>query len=190
MSRVAFARHGGYRVHPARGTDARADRHQRGRDAHQDPRQVPARDRERGVGPAPRARLRQELPADLRRLPGARQRGCWSTSSSAATSARPTTSCARSSPLARERERAGGAARGSRRGRRSRSCVVAVVVVLRASARRAQPGTSRQPPARTRPARTHARATIAAPRHGAAPSPSPRPYAPAGARPGPSTFAS
>ncbi len=39
----------------------------------QDPRQVPARDRERGVGPAARARLRQELPAHLRRLPRPRQ---------------------------------------------------------------------------------------------------------------------
>ena len=56
----------------ARGANARQDRHQRGRDADQDPRQVPARDGERGVGPAPRRGLRPQLPAHLRRVPGPR----------------------------------------------------------------------------------------------------------------------
>ena len=60
------------------------DRHHRGRDADEDPRQVPARDRERGVGPAPRAGLRQELPAHLRRLTSGSTAGCSSTSTSAA----------------------------------------------------------------------------------------------------------
>ena len=44
---------GRYRRHTAGGADARQDRHQRGRGAHQDPGQVPPRDRERGMGPPP-----------------------------------------------------------------------------------------------------------------------------------------
>ena len=39
---------------------------------HEDPRKVPARDRKRGMGPATRPHLREELPAHVRRLPRAR----------------------------------------------------------------------------------------------------------------------
>ena len=55
--RLAFAvAMAGDRRQPARGANAPAHRHHRGRGGHEDPRQVPARARERGVGPAARAR--------------------------------------------------------------------------------------------------------------------------------------
>ena len=69
LQSVASSGHGGNRLNPPRDADARADRHQRGRGAHQDPRQVPAGDRERGLGSVARAGVRHELPQDLRRLP-------------------------------------------------------------------------------------------------------------------------
>ena len=50
-----------------------ADRHHRGRGGDQDPRQVPARPGERGVGPAARAHVRQDVPAHVRGLPRARR---------------------------------------------------------------------------------------------------------------------
>ena len=50
------AAHARDRRDPPRGPDAAADRHERGRGRHQDPGEVPARARERGVGPAARAR--------------------------------------------------------------------------------------------------------------------------------------
>ena len=49
------------------------DRHHRGRGGDEDPRQVPARARERGVGPAAGAHVRQDVPAHLRRVPRARR---------------------------------------------------------------------------------------------------------------------
>ena len=64
--------HAGDRGHPARGAHAPADRHLGGRSRDEDPREVPARAGERGVGPAPGPDLRQELPAHVRR--GARAR--------------------------------------------------------------------------------------------------------------------
>ena len=76
--------------HAARDADAAADRHHRGRGRHQDPREVPARARERGVGPAARAHVRQDVPAHLRRLPGAGLASCSSRSTSSASSARAT----------------------------------------------------------------------------------------------------
>ena len=51
----------------AGGADAPEARHRRCRGAHQDPREVPACARERGVGPAAGPDLRQDLPAHLRR---------------------------------------------------------------------------------------------------------------------------
>ena len=48
-------------------------RHRRGRGPHEDPRQVPAGARGRGVGPASRVHLRQGVPAHLRRHARARR---------------------------------------------------------------------------------------------------------------------
>ena len=50
-----------------------ADRHLGDRVRDEDPREVPARAGERGVGPAARAHVRQELPAHVRRGAGARR---------------------------------------------------------------------------------------------------------------------
>ena len=52
---------------------ARQDRHHGGRGGDEDPGEVPARARERGVGAAARAHLRQDVPAHVRRLPGPRR---------------------------------------------------------------------------------------------------------------------
>ena len=49
-------------------------RHHRGRGGDEDPREVPARARERGMGPAARAHVRQDVPAHVRRVPRARRR--------------------------------------------------------------------------------------------------------------------
>ena len=72
-AQVAFAPDAGHRHHPARGAHARPDRHLGDRSRDEDPCQVPARARERGVGPPPGADLRQELPAHLRRRARARR---------------------------------------------------------------------------------------------------------------------
>ena len=65
-----YARHRG---HPARGAHARADRRLGDRGPDEDPREVPARARERGMGPAPGPDVRQELPAHVRRGAGPRR---------------------------------------------------------------------------------------------------------------------
>ena len=70
---VAFAPDAGHRHHPAGGAHARPDRHLGDRSRDEDPCQIPARARERGVGPPPGADVRQELPAHLRRRARARR---------------------------------------------------------------------------------------------------------------------
>ena len=71
--RIASAANAGDRGNAARGADARADRHLGDRGRDEDPREVPARARERGMGPPARADLRQDLPAHLRGRAGARR---------------------------------------------------------------------------------------------------------------------
>ena len=61
-----YAPHGDHRRHVARGADAAAPRHRRRRGTHEDQGQVPARARKRGVRDAPRAHVRQDLPAHVR----------------------------------------------------------------------------------------------------------------------------
>ena len=95
--------------HPARGAHAPADRHLGGGSRDEDPRQVPARARERGVGPPPGPDVRQELPAHVRRRARASTGGSWSRSTSSATSGCPTSSCSRSPRPGRARGGAGAA---------------------------------------------------------------------------------
>ena len=64
----------GDRGDASRDADAPPDRHDRGRGGDEDPGQVPARAGERGVGPAARAHVRQDVPAHLRGVPGPRSR--------------------------------------------------------------------------------------------------------------------
>ena len=92
----------------ARGADARQDRHLRGRGGDQDPRQVPARARERGVGPAARARRssRASCAPTPRRWASTRRR--WSRSTAALRAAVASASCSRS-------RRAGGGRDAARR---------------------------------------------------------------------------
>ena len=66
-------RHARDRGPAARDAHAQPHRHHRGRGGHEDPREVPACAGERGVGPAARAHLRQDLPAHVRGLPRARR---------------------------------------------------------------------------------------------------------------------
>ena len=63
----------GHRGIAARGAHARADRRLGDRGADEDPREVPARAGERGVGPAAGSDVRQELPAHVRRGAGPRR---------------------------------------------------------------------------------------------------------------------
>ncbi len=102
---IALGPHARDRLQPARGANARAHRHHRGRSRHEDPRQVPARAGERGMGPAARPDVRQELPAHVRGLPRASTGGCSSRSSSCATSARSSSRSRRRAAAAPDRDR-------------------------------------------------------------------------------------
>ena len=141
--RVAFRpADAGDRGHAARGAHAPADRHHGDRGADEDPRQVPARARERGVGPPARAHVRQELPAHVRRRAGPRRRAARRGVQAAPRAPletgelhpirRPTAARARPAPAPR-------AARGMPARRRSSALVLAAIVValLRCSARAA-----------------------------------------------------
>ena len=141
---------GGHRLDTAGGADARPDRHQRGRGADEDPRQVPARDRERGVGPAPGPVYVKSFLRTYGDFLGLDSRHADRRVQAPLRAARRTTSCGRSRTLGRERERAAPRARCCRRGRSSAWCSSAVVVVAVLHRHRA---TSNKPPA-TRPART------------------------------------
>ena len=82
----------GDRRDPARGAHAREDRRLRSRGGDEDPRQVPPRAGERGVGAAARAHVRALLSAHLRRLPRPRlqaARGGVSPAARASLRARP-----------------------------------------------------------------------------------------------------
>ena len=114
-TRITCAAHARHRRDPARGANARQDRHLGGRGRDEDPRQVPARARERGVGPAARPHVRQELPAHVRRRARARRAGCSSRSTSCATSGCRRSSSSRSRRAARPRRATG--ATGARAGR-------------------------------------------------------------------------
>ena len=78
MCAVMATRDEGRRAADRRGPEAGAHppqgRHPHGRAADEDPDQVPAGARERGVGRASRARLREGLPAHLRAVPRPRRR--------------------------------------------------------------------------------------------------------------------
>ena len=109
----------GHRRIAARGADARADRHLGDRGADEDPREVPARARERGMGPA--ARARRTSRASCARTPrrSTSTPSCSSTSTSCATSASARSSCSRSTPPRRAAS-AAARRRSCRRGSSSR----------------------------------------------------------------------
>ncbi len=157
---VAFARHmPEIGADAARDAHAQQDRHHGGRGGDQDPRQVPARARERGVGPAARAHLRQDVPAHLRGLPRARLAAAGRGVQAALRAPGDAWSSRRS------RRAAGGRAASARRRRAVLGPGVVVVVVRRGccSARSTRSGTlgrrRRRTPARTPPRRPTPTAT-------------------------------
>ena len=148
--RVASGRDAGHRSHASRGAHAREDRHLRGRGGDEDPREVPARARERGMGPA--ARARRTSRASCARTPSRSTStpSCSSTSTSCATSACRRSSCSRST---RRRRAASAAARGRSSRAGSSSCSSSSVSSSRSACSAATtPPTSRRPSPR-RPSR-------------------------------------
>ena len=115
----------GDRRDPARGAHAREDRHLRGRGGDEDPRQVPARAGERGVGPAARAHVRQARSCARTPTTSASTPSCSSRSTACATSIRPSSTWRRSPRTSGP----SAARRGSAPPRPSRGWIIGLSVV-------------------------------------------------------------
>ena len=164
--RLAFCSYARDRSNAARGAHARAHRRVGDRGQDEDPGQVPARARERRVGPAAGPDVRQELPAHLR--PGARTRRQGARRGVPPHHERPSEAALEpivSSPQ-HGRTRAPGGGQAATGPSRGYLVVVGVVGCDRAADRRCSRAAEAAPPPRTPPVRRHTRDAHARSAHG------------------------